>query len=108
MSDAGAKFRIQDPRVGNQVVRIADALDEFPRLDKALEKSDWNRESWLRIELTGLKNRPQFPQSINSYTVKEVLPGGPRYRAFLTEHRGGTKRLLKLYELDEISNPGTF
>ena len=85
MSDADVKLRILDPRVGNQVVRLADALDELPRLDKALEQVNLEQaRAAFRVELTGLKNRPQFPQSINSYAVKEVLPGGPRYRAFLT------------------------
>ena len=83
MSDADVKLRILDPRVGNQVVRLADALDELPRLDKALEQVNLEQaRAALRVELTGLKNRPEFPQSINSYAVKEVLPGGPRYRAF--------------------------
>ena len=109
MSDPGVEYRIQDARVGNQVVRLADALDELTRLDKALDKVTLEpARDKLRVELTGLKNRPQFPRSINSYTVKEVLPGGPRYRAFLTEHRGGAKRLLKLYDLDRDLQPRTF
>ena len=109
MSDADVKLRILDPRAGNQVVRLADALEELPRLDKALEQVNLEQaRAALRVELTGLKNRPQFPQSINSYAVKEVLPGGPRYRAFLTEHRGGTKRLLKLYEIDKDLQPRNF
>jgi serine/threonine protein kinase len=109
MSDPGVELRILDPRVGNQVVRLADALDELPRLDKELDqvKLEPARDK-LRLELSDLKNRPQFPQSINSYTVKEVLPGGPRYRAFIAEHRGGAKRLLKLYEIDRDLQPRNF
>src|SRR5271165_6312447 len=101
LSAANCRLRVADPRIGTHVIRLQDALEELPRIDGESPALDMNAAGQaIRSYLTDLKNRPQFPQKINSYTVLEALPGGRGYRAFLVQHAAGGRRILKLYELD--------
>jgi len=101
-----AQLRIADPRVGSHVVRLTDALEELPRLDHENQRFDLTpARSAILTALTDLKNRPKFPQTINAYKVKEVLPSGRGCRVFLVQHRDGSERLLKLYELSPVEQP---
>jgi serine/threonine protein kinase len=99
-------LRVADPRVGGHVVRLTDALEELPRLDREHQVLDLTlSRSTIRTVLTDLKNRPKFPQNINVYKIKEVLPAGRACRVFLAQHRDGSERLLKLYELSPVEQP---
>jgi len=101
-----SNLRVADPRVGSHVVRLSDALEELPRLDRENQSLDLTlSRSAIRTVLTDLKNRPKFPQNINVYKVKEVLPAGRACRVFLAQHRDGSERLLKLYELSPVEQP---
>ena len=90
LSAENCRLRVADPRIGAHVVRLQDVLEELPRMDKEDTTLDLNAaRPAIRTYLTDLKNRPQFPQKINAYTVVEVLPGGRGHRDFLTQHSSG-------------------
>lgn len=109
LSSPAVQLRVADPRVGAHVLRLADALEELPRIDRGYPELDLNlARQPIRICLTDLKNRPQFPLRINVYVVKEVLPGGRGVRALQVQHPSGARRLLKLYELDPTEQPREF
>lgn len=106
LSARDCRLRVADPRIGTHVVRIQDALEELQRVDKDNPTLDLNvARQVIRTHLTDLRNRPQFPQRINAFTVLEVLLGGRGYRDFLVQHADGGRRLLKLYELDPVEQP---
>ena len=100
------QLRVADPRIGSHVIRLSEALDELQRLDG--QNTDFDlvpAQKAILTALTGLPNRPKFPQTINTYKVKEVLSTGRACRAFLAQHRDGSERLLKLYELSPVEQP---
>jgi serine/threonine protein kinase len=106
LSAASCRLRVADPRIGTHVVGLQDALEELPRIDGENRTLDLNVAGQaIRTYLTDLKNRPQFPQKINAFTVLEVLPGGRGHRDFLVQHASAGRRLLKLYELDPVEQP---
>jgi serine/threonine protein kinase len=106
LSAENCRLRVADPRIGVHVVRLQDVLEELPRIDKEDTTLDLNASRQaIRTYLTDLKNRPQFPQKINAYTVVEVLPGGRGHRDFLVQHSSGGRRILKLYELNPVEQP---
>ena len=100
------KLRVADPRIGGHVIQLSEALEELPRLDH--EQRDFDirpaREAVLGV-LTDLKNRPKIPETINAHKVKEVLPAGRACRVLMAQHRDGSERLLKLYELSPVEQP---
>jgi len=109
LSAANCQLRVADPRIGTHVVRLHDALEELPRIDSENQALNLNAAGpAIRTYLTDLKNRPQFPQKINAFTVLEVLPGGRGHRDFLVQHASAGRRLLKLYELDPVEQPREF
>lgn len=99
-------LRVADPRLGTHIVRLHEALEELPRIDAQNPALDLkaNKQA-ICTYLTDLKNRPQIPQKINSYTVLEALTGGRGYRDFLVQHASAGRRLLKLYELNPLEQP---
>ncbi|MBI3471251.1 MAG: NERD domain-containing protein, partial [Candidatus Solibacter usitatus] len=104
-----SRLRVADSRVAQHVLNVKDALDELPHIDREHPELDLaNAASAIRTCLCDLKDRPKFPQKINAYTVKEVLPGGRRFRAFQVQHQSGARRLLKLFELDPTEQPREF
>jgi serine/threonine protein kinase len=106
LSASSCRLRVADPRIGTHVVRLQDALEELPRVDGENPVLDLKVAGpAIRTYLTDLKNRPQFPQKINAFTVLEVLPGGRGHRDFLVQHASAGRRLLKLYELDPVELP---
>ena len=109
LSAANCQVRVADPRIGTHVVRLENALEELPRIDRENSILDLNASGQaIRTYLTDLKNRPQFPQKINAFKVLEVLPGGRGHRDFLVQHASGGQRILKLYELDPVEQPREF
>jgi serine/threonine protein kinase len=106
LSDVSCRLQVADPRIGTHVIRLQDALEDLPRIDGENPVLDLSVAGHaIRTYLTDLKNRPQFPQKINAYTVLEVLPGGRGHRDFLVKHASAGQRILKLYELDPVSQP---
>ena len=109
LSAPNCVLRVADPRLGTHVLRLQEALEELVRIDRQNPALDLKASGQaIRTYLTDLKNRPQIPQKINSYTVIEALAGGRGYRDFLVQHASGGRRLLKLYELDPIEQPRAF
>ena len=97
---------IHDPRMNDHVLKLSDALEELPRMDRQFSSLDLlSSQAAIRTLLTGLKNRPPYPKKINAYSVEEVIEGGRGYYAVRAKHRDGDERIIKLYEVDPVAQP---
>jgi serine/threonine protein kinase len=109
LSSPTCHLRIADPRISTHVVRLQDALEELPRIDRENPELDLNASRQaIGTYLTDLKNRPQIPQKINAYAVLEVMSGGRGQQDFLVQHSSAGRRLLRLYELNPVEQPREF
>lgn len=78
---------IHDPRMTNHVLRLSDALEELPRMDRQFSSLDLvTSQPAIRTLLAGLKNRPPYPKKINAYSVEEVIEGGRGFYAVRAKH----------------------
>ncbi len=97
---------IHDPRMNNHVLKLSDSLEELLRMDRQFSSLDLvTSQPAIRTLLTGLKNRPPYPKRINAYSVEEVIEGGRGFYAVRAKHRDGDERIIKLYEIDPVTQP---
>ncbi len=97
---------IHDPRMSNHVLKLADAIEELQRMDRQFSTLDLrSSQSAIRTLLSGLRNRPPYPKKINAYAVEEVIEGGRGFYAVRAKHRDGDERIIRLYEIDAVTQP---
>jgi hypothetical protein len=98
LSSPGVSMRVQDPRVGAEVVLLHEAHNKLIDADRDFgERCSVGRFArQIKEDLVGLHNRPKIPRCVGEYEVIESMGGTASSRLLRAIHEDGTQRFLRL------------
>ncbi|NLS90940.1 MAG: protein kinase [Planctomycetaceae bacterium] len=98
LSADDVRLFVHDPRIRDQVVRLSEVGEHFPRIDRqqAHLASIEPFAEQIVAELAGLQDRPKIPRNVGDFEILETLDCAGVGRTLRAKHRDGSERILKL------------